>query len=294
MTKPLFDLVENDYLVPFDGGIQHEHCATTPPPGTASKGELKDRLLDQAKRLDDLQRLLYAHDRHPVLLIFQALDAAGKDSTIRAVFRRVDPAGLHVSSFKAPSKKELEHDFLWRTTRQLPERGSIGVFNRSYYEEVLVVRVHPEYLGGQRLPPHDSLDALWQQRYQSIRDFETHLARSGTVVLKFWLKHSRDEQRNRFLARLDTPEKRWKFSKGDVVERGHWDEYMTVYQEAVNATSTRHAPWYVIPADDKPFMRCTVADIVIQTLSSMNMTYPEVAPDELAEHADLRAQLLAD
>ncbi len=294
MNKPLFDPASSPYRVSYNGDTIHQQFQTTPPDGVPNRKALKAMLEDETRILDQLQRQLYAHDRYGVLLVFQALDAAGKDSTIRSVFRRVDPVGLNVHSFKAPSKLELEHDFLWRSNCVLPKRGSIGVFNRSYYEEVLVVRVHPKYLGGQRLPPHDDLDVLWQQRFESIRRFEEHMARSGTVVIKFWLKHSRDEQRNRFLSRLDTPEKQWKFHEGDAFERGYWDQYMDCYQDVINATSRPHAPWYVIPADDKVFMRYTVADIINRSLSSLHMAWPDVSARDRSRFAMLREQLLND
>jgi PPK2 family polyphosphate:nucleotide phosphotransferase len=239
---------------------------------------------------------LYAHDRYSVLLIFQALDAAGKDSTIRKVLTGVNPAGFQVFSFKAPGAEELDHDFLWRTARRLPERGRIGVFNRSYYEEVLVVRVHPEFIRGQKefirgqkLPdPPGDMQAFWNDRYASIVDHEAHLARAGTVVLKFWLNVSKDEQKARFLSRLDEPEKNWKFSVGDVKERGHWDEYMQAYDQMLKATSRPWAPWYAIPADDKPFMRRTVADLIVQNLQSLDMDYPQVDPKEKERFDEMR------
>jgi PPK2 family polyphosphate:nucleotide phosphotransferase len=242
-------------------------------------------------KLRELQRVLYADDRHAVLLVFQAMDAAGKDSTIRAVMSGINPAGCQVFSFKKPSSEELEHDFLWRTSRRLPERGRIGVFNRSYYEEVLVVRVHPEYLDYQRLPYRPDAETLWQQRYESIRDLEKHLARNGTLVLKFWLNVSRDEQRRRFLSRLNEPEKHWKFASGDLVERGYWDDYMSAYQDMLNATSRPWAPWYAIPADDKPFMRLTVARIIRENLEALAMGYPKVGKDDLAKFEQMREQL---
>jgi PPK2 family polyphosphate:nucleotide phosphotransferase len=276
----MLSLENHPHLAPFDGSFKAADCSTTPPGEQSGKKALKKQLAVLADELDLLQRKLYAHDRHAVLLVFQALDAAGKDSTIRAVFNRVDPNGVMVHSFKAPNSLELEHDFLWRTTQKLPRRGNIGIFNRSYYEELLVVRVHPEYLEGQRLPPYKDLDSLWQQRYKSIRDHELHLAQSGTVVIKFWLKHSREEQKNRFLSRLEEPGKQWKFSFGDVEERQHWDDYMLAYEDVINATSRPWAPWYVIPADSKPYMRVQVAEIVRQTLSEMDIAFPVVDEDQ--------------
>jgi len=235
--------------------------------------------------------MLYARDEDAVLLVFQAMDAAGKDGTIRAVLDGVNPAGCQVSSFKQPSAEELDHDFLWRTTKRLPERGRIGVFNRSYYEEVLVVRVHPGYLDAQRLPGGIDLSTIWEERFESIREHEKHLARNGMRILKFWLNVSREEQRRRFLSRLDEPEKNWKFSAGDVKERGHWDAYMQAYEAALAATSRPWAPWYAIPADDKPFMRLAVAEIIVKTLRSLDLAWPEVDDDAQAGFAAMRAQL---
>ena len=219
------------------------------------------------------------------------MDAAGKDGTIRAILSGVNPAGFQVSSFKQPSATELDHDFLWRTTKALPERGRIGVFNRSYYEEVLVVRVHPKYLDGQRLPQRPILPELFQERFESICDHEKHLARNGTVVLKFWLNVSREEQRQRFLDRLNEPDKNWKFSSGDVRERGHWDAYMEAYEEALVATSKPWAPWYAIPADDKAYMRATVIKIINKTLKDMELSFPEVSESEAQRFAEMRKLL---
>ncbi|MEZ5478843.1 MAG: polyphosphate kinase 2 family protein [Thiolinea sp.] len=282
------------YQVPFDASFQLPDAPTTPPADVESDKRLKKRLKKLNKRLAELQRVFYAHDHHALLLVFQAMDAAGKDGTIRAVLRGVNPAGCQVYSFKQPSAEELDHDFLWRTTRCLPERGRIGVFNRSYYEEVLVVRVHPEYLAGQKLPAEVSRDTIWEDRLESIRDHEQHLARNGVLVLKFWLNVSRDEQKQRFLARLDEPEKNWKFSVGDVRERQHWDEYMQAYQAALNATSRAHAPWYAIPADNKKFMRVAVAEIIVDTLEKLSLEYPEVSDSDLARFEEARQVLEAE
>ncbi len=287
----MFEAEANPYLVPFDGSFRVRGADTEPPKDAPGKKRCKKDLAKKIDQLDELQRTLYAEDSHAVLLLFQAMDAAGKDGTIRAVMSGVNPAGCQVSSFKVPSAEELDHDFLWRTTRRLPQRGRIGIFNRSYYEETLVVRVHPEYLGGQRLPDPPPLEQLWEERYESIRDLEKHLARNGTVILKFWLNVSRDEQRARFLSRLDEPEKNWKFSAGDVRERGHWDDYMAAYQDALNATSKPWAPWYAIPADDKPYMRLCVAEIVAATLEGLGLRYPEVDPKERKRFDEMRALL---
>jgi len=261
-------------------------------------GELKERareLLDASRSsLADAQERLYADDRYSLLLVFQAMDAAGKDGTIKHVMSGVNPAGTQVTSFKAPSAEELDHDFLWRVARALPERGRVGIFNRSHYEEVLVVRVHPEYLDGQRLPSDTRGEELWRQRYESINGFERHLARNGTVIVKFFLNVSKREQRQRFLDRLDDADKTWKFNSGDVAERGHWDEYMTAYENALSATSTEWAPWYVIPADRKPVMRALVANVVARTVDGMDLRFPEVPDEERAALAQARARLAAE
>ena len=287
----MIEPVSTPYLVPAGGSFRVDRAATEPPAGAPGKKTCKKRLEDLIDELRDLQRLLYAHDHHAVLLLFQAMDAAGKDGTIRAVMSGVNPAGCQVSSFKVPSAEEVDHDFLWRTARRLPERGRIGIFNRSYYEEVLVVRVHPEYLQGQRLPAIPPLDQLWSERYESIREHERHLARNGTVILKFWLNVSHAEQRRRFLARLDEPEKNWKFSSGDVRERGFWNDYMKAYEEALNATSRSWAPWYAIPADDKPYMRLCVAEIIVATLKGMGLRYPQANAKERARFDEMRRLL---
>lgn len=284
---------EHPYLVVPDAPFRIADCATQPLPDALDNKALKKKLKDRVAELDDLQRILYANDYHSVLLIFQAMDAAGKDSTIRAVLSGVDPAGCQVHSFKQPSALELEHDFLWRTAKRLPERGRIGVFNRSYYEEVLVVRVHPEYLKPQFIAPFDSLDTLWQERLESIADHEKHLAKNGTLILKFWLNVSRDEQKNRFLSRLDEPEKHWKFSASDIQERQCWDEYMHAYQCALEATSKPWAPWFAIPADNKPYMRFTVADIIVQNLKRLKLRYPTVSKKDKARFDEFRQILLA-
>ena len=286
-----FHASASPYLVPFDGSFQIADAPNEPPPGTPGKKACRRELKAVRKELAEAQHRLYAHDRFSLLLVFQAMDAAGKDSTIRAVMSGINPAGCQVSSFKVPSAEELDHDFLWRTTKRLPERGRIGIFNRSYYEEVLVVQVHPEYLGGQRLPYPIDLESIWDERYESIRDLERHLWRNGTVVLKFFLNVSHEEQRQRFLSRLNEPEKNWKFSASDVTERALWGQYQDAYQRALNATSCAHAPWYAIPADDKPFMRLTVARIVAETLASLDIRFPDVRAKDRAQFDTLRARL---
>ena len=287
----MFKAVKSPYLVPFDGDFRRSKAPTGPPKGVASKQGLKDELAEFVAQLKDLQRIFYAHDHHGLLLIFQAMDAAGKDGTIRAVLSGINPAGCQVYSFKQPSAEELDHDFLWRSASRLPERGRIGVFNRSYYEEVLVLRVHPEFLDGQNIPDKPNLKTLWTQRYESIRDHELHLARNGIVVLKFWLNVSKEEQRQRFLSRLNEPEKHWKFSSSDVIERGHWAAYMKAYEVALAATSRSWAPWYAVPADNKAYMRVCVARIVMQTLKSLRLKYPRLDDKERARFAEMRRLL---
>ncbi len=285
----MFNAPRSPYLVPFDGSFRIAE-APTRPATDRHKHEGKHRKHARAK-LNQLQRVLAAGDRHAVLLVFQAMDAAGKDSTIRAVMQGVDPSGCQVFSFKKPSSLELDHDFLWRTTCRLPERGRIGIFNRSQYEEVLVVRVHPQILEAQKLPEPIDLESIWDERLRSIREQEEHLARNGTVILKFWLNVSKDEQKRRFLARLDNPAKNWKFEPRDVVERRHWDDYMLAYEDALNATSRPWAPWYAIPADNKGYMRARVANIIIDTLQSIGLEYPVPSDEDLAEFAAARAEL---
>ena len=259
--------------------------------GFESKEDGLRRLEKGCERLRELQDKLYAQDQWAVLLVFQAMDAAGKDSVIKHVMSGVNPQGCQVYSFKVPSSEELDHDFLWRTTRALPERGRIGVFNRSYYEEVLVVRVHPELLARQKLPPELVTDKTWKQRFQDIAAFERYLARNGTVIRKFFLNVSKEEQRKRFLARLDEPEKNWKFSVADVAERQHWDEYMKAYEDAIEATTSDHAPWYVIPADRKWFTRLAVADVIVEALEELDLRYPEVSETQRQELERARALL---
>jgi len=288
----MFEAPDSPYLVPFDGSFDVAKASTKPQTdGRLHKGKHR---ANRTENLNKLQRVLAAGDRHAVLLVFQAMDAAGKDSTIRSVMQGIDPSGCQVFSFKKPSSLELDHDFLWRTTCRLPERGRIGIFNRSQYEEVLVVRVHHEILGYQQLPGEIDLESIWDQRLTSIRQQEQHLARNGTVILKFWLNVSRDEQKRRFLARLDDPDKNWKFEPRDVVERRSWDDYMQAYEAALNATSRPWAPWYAIPADNKSYMRARVADIIIATLQSIGLKYPKPSDKDRQDFAEARAELVAD
>ena len=245
--------------------------------GIKSKDQAAEGLAKGIARLAGLQEKLYADDRWAVLVILQAMDAAGKDSTIKHVMSGVNPQGTQVFAFKAPSPEELDHDFLWRPTRCLPERGRIGIFNRSYYEEVLVVRVHPEFLEKQRLPSAPATGDVWKQRFEDIVAYERHLARNGTLVLKFMLHVSREEQRKRLLERLEEPAKNWKFNLGDLGERDRWDDYMSAYEEMVRHTATRHAPWYVVPADHKWFTRLVVVDAINEAMEGLDLAFPVVA-----------------
>jgi len=245
-----------------------------------------EKLQKDVARLEDLQGKLYAQDRWAVLLIFQALDAAGKDGTIKHVMSGVNPEGCQVHSFKAPSEAELQHDFLWRTTQHLPERGHIGIFNRSYYEEVLVVRVHSQLLKNEKLPPPLVTKDIWKERFEDIRNFERHMSRNGTVIRKFFLHLSKKEQKARFLARLDEPKKNWKFSADDIREREYWDEYQDAFEQMIRHTATKHAPWYVVPADNKWFTHVVVAAAIVETLEELGLSYPKV---DAAKRKELQA-----
>ncbi|TLU53783.1 MAG: polyphosphate kinase 2 family protein [Chlorobium sp.] len=260
-----------------------------------SKNEYKEMLADHVVQLSKLQEVHYADNRYALLLIFQAMDAAGKDGIIRHVMSGVNPQGCQVFSFKHPSAEELDHDFLWRSNRSLPERGRIGIFNRSYYEEVLIVRVHPEILAIQGVP--DRLingKKVWEERYQSIVDMENHLYRNGTRIVKFFLHLSQEEQRKRFLDRIDAPAKNWKFSVGDIEERKYWKEYMQAYEACFSATSAKHAPWYVVPADDKQNARLIVSQIIVHTLTELGLSYPTASEERLKELADIRQSLMKE
>ena len=250
-----------------------------------SEEHAAEALQEGILRTADLQDKLYAQDQWAVLLIFQAMDAAGKDGAIKHVMSGVNPEGCQVYSFKAPSEQELQHDFLWRTTRDLPERGHIGIFNRSYYEEVLVVRVHPEILKSQKLPPSLESKKIWEERFEDIRGFERHLHRSGTVIRKFFLHLSKKEQKKRFLKRLDEPEKNWKFSPADVRERECWNDYQDAYEDMIRNTASKHAPWYVVPADNKWFSRLVISTVIVDTLQSLDLEYPTVDPAKRKELA---------
>lgn len=281
-----------DFRVPEGSRVDLKKRSTTVAAVYKSKKDYKKMLEDHVAQLSAMQQLHYASNRYAVLLIFQALDAAGKDGAIRHVMSGVNPQGCQVFSFKHPSPIELEHDFLWRTTRDLPERGRIGIFNRSYYEEVLIVRVHPEILRSEGLP--DTLldeKEVWKDRYRSIVDLERHLHSNGTRIIKFFLHLSKEEQRKRFLARIDEPDKNWKFSLADIEERKFWPRYMTAFEECIGATTTADSPWYIVPADDKENARLFVSQIVLDTFEGLRLAYPEVSAERRRELLTIRKQL---
>ena len=280
------------FRVPEGKRVDLKKWPTKVTPFYDSKEHYRLLLADHVDRLAQRQDMLYAHDRYALLLIFQAMDAAGKDSVIKHVMSGINPQGCQVFSFKHPSATELDHDFLWRTTTCLPERGRIGIFNRSYYEEVLIVRVHPEILQAQRLPDEVVADRrVWNRRYQSIIEQERHLHRNGTRIVKFFLHVSKDEQAKRFLARIDDPKKNWKFSAADVAERARWKDYMRAYEDCLEATSTDQAPWYAVPADDKPNARLIVSQVVLDTMKSLKMRYPSPDAARLKELQRIRKEL---
>ena len=283
-----------DFRVPEGDKVNLRKCPTLVDPVYKSKKQYHELLEKHVEQLSAQQQLLYADNRHAILLIFQAMDAAGKDGAIRHVMSGVNPQGCQVFSFKHPSAAELEHDFLWRTTRDLPGRGRIGIFNRSYYEEVLITRVHPEILRNEGLP--DALQCkskVWRLRYRSVVDLEKHLHSNGTRIVKFFLHLSKDEQRKRFLARIDESEKNWKFSSADIKERKFWDDYRKAYEECLSATSTSHSPWYVVPADDKENARLIVSQIVLDTLGNLKMAYPKTTAARRKELLEIRKHLEA-
>jgi PPK2 family polyphosphate:nucleotide phosphotransferase len=295
MAQPiLFDPVENPHLVPFDESFKIKKAVTESPDDPGKQPNV-EALEEAVAKLEKLQGRMYAHDRFSVLLIFQALDAAGKDGTIRAVLSGVNPQGCQVYAFKAPSAEELDHDFLWRCQRALPERGRIGVWNRSHYEEVLVVQVHPQFLDAQKLPRvPKKLDELWDERYESIVAAEKHWARNGCVILKFFLNVSQEEQHSRFLDRVRDPDSHWKFNAGDLAESKRWDDYMAAYERALRATSKPWAPWYAIPADSKSYMRRVVAETIVQTLEQLDMPWPELSERDRGELERARRELEAE
>lgn len=279
------------FVVPADG--KHFALRKLDPAATAgikNKAEARERLEKGVNRLAELQDVLYAHDKYAVLIIFQAMDAAGKDSTIKHVMSGVNPQGCQVFSFKSPSAEELDHDYMWRSMRALPERGRIGIFNRSYYEEVLVVRVHPELLKLQKLPPA-CLENVWERRFQDINNIERYLVHNAVIPIKFFLHVSKQEQLNRFLKRLDDPSKNWKFSASDVQERQRWDDYMAAYEDMLKNTSTKHAPWYVIPADKKWYTRVAVIETIIARLEELDLHYPAVPDSQQQQLQQMRQSL---
>lgn len=282
-----------EFRVPTGEKVSLKKWPTLVKPVYQSREQYQELLREHVEELSSLQRLLYASNQHAVLLIFQAMDAAGKDGAIRHVMSGVNPQGCQVFSFKHPSAAELEHDFLWRATQCLPERGRIGIFNRSYYEEVLIVRVHPEILHSQGLP--DGLlneKNIWQERYRSIIDLEKHLHRNGTRIIKFFLHLSEEEQRKRFIERIDDPDKNWKFSLADMEERKFWKQYMKAYEACLSATSTPDAPWYIVPADDKENARLIISKIIVDTLKTLKMSYPKPSAERQRELQSIREQLM--
>ncbi len=281
--------VRSPFLLPQGRLFRPGQWPTDPGKDVPQKGPLKSLLEELTEEMDDLQRRLFAEAANAVLIHFQGMDAAGKDSSIREVMAGVDPAGCDVVSFKKPSLEELAHDFLWRTACRLPERGKFCVFNRGYYEEVLIVRLHPEWLKAQKIGKPDA--ALWRERFESIVDHEKHLARNGTVIVKFFLNLSRAEQKRRFLSRLSKPNKHWKFSEADLTERLHWDDYMDAYSDAITATHKPWAPWYCLPADNKPFLWVCAAEILVKTLKQLNPQYPSFGKEELVRFEALKGKL---
>jgi PPK2 family polyphosphate:nucleotide phosphotransferase len=286
------DHVHHDFRVREGQKVKLKSWPTVVKPVYRSKKHYREVLAEHVEQLSNLQRLLYASNQFALLVIFQAMDAAGKDGAIAHVMSGVNPQGCQVFSFKHPSTQELEHDFLWRTTRCLPERGQIGIFNRSYYEEVLIARVHPEILRSEAVPSDEAKgDALWQARYKSIVDLEGHLHRNGTRIVKFFLHLSQEEQRKRFLQRIDDPDKRWKFSQADIEERRYWKHYMKAYQACLGATSTATSPWYIVPADDKETARLIVSRVIVDTLKTLRMSYPKLSGSRLRQLQSIRKKL---
>ena len=286
--------IEN-FLVPENKKLKLSEHPTDFTDNYTDKDQAEKDLEKNIERLAELQDILWADNTHALLIIFQAMDAAGKDGAIKHVMSGLNPQGVHVSSFKQPSAEELDHDYLWRSMRQLPERGRIGIFNRSYYEDVLIVRVHPQILQSKQLPEKIKSDKnIWQKRFEQIRNFENYLAENGVHTLKFFLNVSKTEQKNRFLARINTPEKNWKFSASDVKERKFWDEYMNAYRDAIEKTSTKNAPWYIVPADNKWFTRLAISEIIVKKLKSLKLEYPKVSEAHLKSLQEAKAMLEAE
>jgi PPK2 family polyphosphate:nucleotide phosphotransferase len=283
----------HDFQVAPGKNVNLAKWPTRVKPLYASKSSYRKLLEEFREEISDLQRVLYAHNRYALLLIFQGMDTAGKDGAIRHVMSGVNPQGCQVFSFKQPSSEELDHDFLWRTNKRLPERGRIGIFNRSYYEEVLVVRVHPEFLDSAKLPP-ECLDGVWDKRFQDINNIEQYLVHNGIIPIKFFLNVSRDEQLKRFLKRCDDPTKNWKFSASDARERALWNKYLHAYEDMLKHTSTKHAPWYVVPADNKWYTRVVVSEIIVDRLQKLELHYPKISDAQRANLKAVREQLLAD
>ncbi|OOG78700.1 hypothetical protein B0E43_00650 [Algoriphagus sp. A40] len=286
----------NRYCVGDGKDFKLKNFSTTPKKtfGPEDKSTFKEALEQGIDALAELQEVLYAQDKWALLVIFQAMDAAGKDGAIKHVLSGINPQGCHVTSFKAPNAEELDHDFLWRCIKELPERGKIGIFNRSYYEEVLVVRVHEGILKNQKLPQNLVTKKIWEERLEDIQSFEKHLHRNGTKVIKIFLNVSKEEQKQRFLERINEPDKNWKFNSGDIEERGYWDQYMKAYEDAIRKTSTKNSPWYVIPADDKPYARIAVASAIIHALAEMDLTFPTLSPDEVGRLQEMKKTLLEE
>lgn len=293
MTSP-HRIDHSPYLVPPGSLVRLSDFSTDAGDEFKNKSDAKKALEEDVSALSEMQRLLWASGQYAMLIIFQALDAAGKDGTIRHVMSGVNPQGCEVTGFKAPTEEELRHHFLWRPAQHLPGKGRIGIFNRSYYEEVLIVRVHPEFLEPQKLPPLPDGEDRWQSRFEDINHFEHLLVRNGTCVLKFFLHLSKAEQKRRFLDRLDEPDKNWKFNAADVRERRFWDDYMRVYEDMLSHTSTTWAPWYVVPADEKWFSRALVADVISTKISELNMSYPEVSDEDRKKLKEARKELEAE
>jgi PPK2 family polyphosphate:nucleotide phosphotransferase len=278
----------NDFIATENEKIDLLSRKTLISPYYTSKKHYKKMLAKEIGEMSKLQKIHYAHNKYSLLIIFQAMDAAGKDSTIRKVMSGINPQGCSVNSFKQPNTEELDHDFLWRTNKRLPERGMIGIFNRSYYEEVLIVKVHPEILSKQTLPVHITEDDdIWEKRYRSINDMEKHIYSNGTRIIKFFLHISKEEQKRRFLRRIDQDHKNWKFSKNDVHERKYWDDYMKAYEDCLSKTSKNHAPWYIVPADDKKNMHLIVSQIIVDTFNKLDISYPEMSAEHKEELIDI-------
>lgn len=289
-----FTKYSNKYRIAGTKKFKLKSFNTSPDIDKDAEAQRKKTLQQGVDLLAQLQDILYAQDKWSLLLIFQAMDAAGKDGAIKHVMSGVNPQGCQVTSFKTPSTEELDHDFLWRCQRHLPERGRIGIFNRSYYEEVLVVKVHEEILEAQKIPEELVDKDIWANRYEDIRNYEKYLNRNGIVVIKFFLNVSKNEQKSRFLARIDNPDKNWKFSPGDAQERKHWKEYQQAYEEMITETATEKSPWYVVPADDKLYARVVISSAILDALDNMKLEYPKVSPEKIAELNRIKAELLAE